>query len=83
MWQNLDPARFSIATGLAVLPAIIEEAPGGAPTSGLVRDWPLPDFGIDKHWIYQMQWYAFAAMTAGLWLYFRFRSARSQDALSP
>jgi surfeit locus 1 family protein len=83
VWQNLDPARFSTATGLAVLPAIIEEAPGGAPTSGLVRDWPLPDFGIDRHWIYQMQWYAFAAMTAGLWLYFRFRRAHTQDALAP
>jgi surfeit locus 1 family protein len=83
VWQNLDPARFAAATGLAVLPAVIEEAPERALATDLVRDWPLPDFGIDKHWIYQRQWYAFAAMTAGVWLYFRFRRARPPGALNP
>jgi cytochrome oxidase assembly protein ShyY1 len=28
---------------------------------GLVRDWPAPDFGIDKHYGYAFQWFALAA----------------------
>src|SRR5206468_2917660 len=28
LWQNLDPARFAAATGIAVLPAVIEETSG-------------------------------------------------------
>lgn len=81
LWQNLDPARFAAATGLPVLPAVIEQAPGGTSPDGLVRDWPAPDFGIDKHWIYRAQWYAFAALTAGLWLYFGFRRIRHASSM--
>lgn len=80
VWQNLDPARFAAATGLPVLAAVIEEAPGGTAPGGLVREWQAPDFGIDKHRIYRMQWYAFAAMAAGLWLYFQFRRWRTRGA---
>lgn len=71
--QNLDPARFAATTGLAVLPVVIEETAASGRGDDLVRDWPDPDFGIDKHRIYMMQWYAFAALAAVLWLYFRFR----------
>jgi surfeit locus 1 family protein len=71
--QNLDPARFAAASGVTVLPIVIEETASSGAGDDLVRDWPAPDFGIDKHRIYMMQWYAFAALAAGLWLYFRFR----------
>jgi surfeit locus 1 family protein len=37
-----------------------------------VRDWPIPDAGIDTHLSYMIQWYTFAAMAAGLWLWFTF-----------
>jgi len=33
-----------------------------------VRDWPAPDFGVEKHRIYMFQWYAFAALALVLWL---------------
>lgn len=76
VWQNLDPSRFAAATGVAVLPAVVEQTT--APDDGLVRDWPPPDFGIDKHWIYMLQWYAFAALGIILWLVFNLRkSARA------
>lgn len=75
--QNLDPARFAAASGIAVLPVVIEETASSGAGDDLVRDWPAPDFGIDKHRIYMMQWYAFAALAAGLWLYFRFRRGKS------
>ncbi len=72
--QNLDPARFAAATGVRVLPIVVEATAPAAPEDvPLVRDWPLPDAGSDKHRIYMMQWYAFAALAAGLWLTFRLR----------
>jgi surfeit locus 1 family protein len=79
VWQNLDPPRFASVTGLNVLPIILEQtAPIGA-TDNLVRNWPAPDFGIDRHRIYMVQWYLFAATAAGLWLFFNLRPARGKD----
>lgn len=68
IWQHLDPVRFSEATGIAVLPIVIQSQDASA-GSDLVRDWPLPDTGIDRHLSYMVQWYTFAAMAAGLWLW--------------
>ena len=77
--QNLDLARFSAASGVAVLPIVIEEmAPAGA-GDGLVRDWTAPDSGIEMHRIYMVQWYAFATLAVGLWLYFHLRRRRHDD----
>jgi len=53
-----------------VLPIVVEAT---APTGGgdtLVREWPAPDFGIEKHWIYMLQWYSFAVLAIALWLWF-------------
>lgn len=75
VWQNLDPARFAAATGVPVLPIVIEQVDG--PADGLVREWPRPDAGAEQHRIYMMQWYAFAALAAALWIGFTFRRARS------
>ena len=68
--QNLDPARFAAATGLAVLPVVVEATAAPVPDDGLVRAWPAPDFGIDTHRIYMVQWYAFALVAFVLWLWF-------------
>lgn len=67
VWQNLDPSRFSAATGLDVLPIVVEATTGD---DRLVRDWPRPDAGTEKHRIYMVQWYAFAALAFGLWAWF-------------
>ena len=79
VWQNLDPARFSATTGVAVLPVMIEAlAPPSPPVpdDGLVRDWPAPDFGIEKHRIYMVQWYLFAALAIVLWVILNLRPAK-------
>jgi surfeit locus 1 family protein len=83
VWQNLDPARFAAVTGLAVLPIVVEQtAPlvGPGASDKLVRNWPAPDFGIEKHRIYMMQWYLFAATAAGLWLFLNLRRPREERA---
>jgi surfeit locus 1 family protein len=72
VWQNLDPARFSAATGVAVLPIVIEQDAADARGDGLARNWPAPDLGIDKHRSYMLQWIAFAGVIATLWVWFRF-----------
>ena len=80
VWQNLDPARFASATGLPVPPIVLEQtAPIGA-GDRLVRNWPAPDFGIEKHRIYMVQWYLFAATAAGLWLFVNLRRARRKES---
>jgi surfeit locus 1 family protein len=79
VWQNLDPARFSAATGVAVLPIVIEATRAPSPDDGLVRDWPAPDFGVEKHRIYMVQWYAFAALALVLWLAFNLRRRWPRD----
>ncbi len=80
VWQNLDPARFTAATGIKVLPVIVEATAAPVPDDGLVRDWPAPDVGVEAHRIYMVQWYAFALLAAMLWLWFhRPRSAGGGD----
>jgi len=77
VWQNLDPERFAAVTGLAVLPVVIEQT--SAAGDGLIRAWPVPDFGIEKHRIYMLQWYAFAALAVVLWLVLNLRRRRDGD----
>ena len=73
LWQNLDPAKFSAATGVSVLPAIIEQTAPPFPDDGLARVWPAPDFGVDRHRIYMWQWYAFAVLAMTLWIALNWR----------
>ena len=73
LWQNLDLARYSKATGLAVLPVIVEQTAPADAADTLVRDWPAPDLGVEKHRIYMVQWFAFAALAVGFWIYFALR----------
>ncbi len=69
VWQNLDPARFAAATGIAVLPVVVLQDARDAPRDGLARNWPAPDVGVDMHRSYMLQWLAFAALTLGLWIW--------------
>jgi surfeit locus 1 family protein len=72
IWQHLDPRKFTELTGIDVAPVVVEALDAAGGGAGLVRDWPLPDAGIDTHLSYMIQWYTFAAMAAGLWLWFTF-----------
>ena len=70
------PQRFAQASGIPVLPIVVE-AVDPPLDADLVRDWPQPDVGIERHIGYMVQWYTFAAMAAGLWLWFTFRRRRA------
>ena len=64
--QNLDIERVAGATGLPLLPVVIEQT--GDAHDGLVRDWPPPDFGVEQHRSYMLQWYSLALLGCVLWL---------------
>ena len=73
VWQNLDPPRVAQATGIALLPIVVEQTAPMSSGDNLVRAWPAPDLGVEQHRIYMVQWYLFAALAAGLWLFFNLR----------
>lgn len=67
--QNVGPAELAVASGLALQPFVLEQAAPASPGKGededdltLVRDWPAPALGVDKHRGYAFQWYALALM---------------------
>jgi surfeit locus 1 family protein len=74
--QNLDIDRIAEVTQLPLLPFIIEQT--GDARDGLVRDWPLPDFGVEQHWSYMLQWYSLALLGCGLWLALNWRPRGSR-----
>jgi len=49
---------------------------------GLARDWVQPASGVDRHRGYAVQWYAMAAVTAGLWLWLTLRGRRKRAAIT-
>jgi surfeit locus 1 family protein len=57
--QNLDPAQLAQASGLDIEPFIVEQT--SVASDGLVRDWPRPSLGLDRHLGYAFQWFALAA----------------------
>lgn len=56
--QNLEIGQFEQASQLDLQPIIIEQTDDIA--DGLVRDWPKPSAGVDKHLGYAFQWYGLA-----------------------
>jgi surfeit locus 1 family protein len=60
--QNLTPDQFADASKLAVQPFFIEQTGPLDAGDKLVRDWPAPALGVEKHQGYAFQWYALAVM---------------------
>lgn len=58
--QNLDVTTFKNVTGLNTLPILVDQT--SDTHDGLIRDWPLPSTGVERHRGYAFQWYALAAM---------------------
>jgi cytochrome oxidase assembly protein ShyY1 len=69
--QNLDIGNYAGEIGLALQPIVIQQCSDDG--DGLRRDWPRPDFGIDVHRAYAVQWYALAGLAAVLGIVLSFR----------
>jgi surfeit locus 1 family protein len=70
--QNLDVAAFRQQTALPLrLLTVVQEDAADTAADGLLRQWPQPALGVDKHHGYAFQWFALSALTVGLWLWFQ------------
>ena len=76
--QNLNLAEFSRVSGLTVQAHIIEQT--NDTNDQLVRNWPRPSFGIDKHRGYAFQWYALAVTALLFFVLTGFRRASKTDS---
>ena len=79
VWQNLDLEGIAAQLGRTVLPFVLQQT--SAADDGLVRDWPRPDAGIERHKGYALQWYglcALAVVLTGIHVFRRWR--RNDDA---
>lgn len=72
--QNLEVAGFAQASGLQMQPFLLEQT--SALPDGLIRDWPLPSIGIDKHRGYAFQWFALTAVAFIFFVVTGFRRGR-------
>lgn len=75
--QNLDLNEFARASKLPLQPLLVEQL---SPTDdGMVRDWPRPSAGVERHLGYAFQWYALVAMAAVFFVVTGFRRGKSAD----
>lgn len=76
--QNLDAAGFAAASGFSMYPMLVEQS--SDTHDGLVRDWPLPSSGVEKHRAYAFQWYALTAMAFLFFVVTGFRRGSQQES---
>ena len=76
--QNLDLSAFALETGLNLRPWVLVqmEVPtatvsSGKPSDGLLRQWPAPDHGVQKHHGYAFQWFSLSALTLSFYVWFQ------------
>ena len=70
--QNLELEGFSRESGLRLRPLSVQMTDvAGAPSDGLLREWPAPAYGVHKHYGYAFQWFALAALITGLYVWFQ------------
>ncbi|MBC7416281.1 MAG: SURF1 family protein [Herminiimonas sp.] len=72
--QNLDLNEFARTSRLPLQPFLVEQL--GQADDGLVRDWPKPSVGVDRHLGYAFQWFALVAMAAVFFVVTGFRSGK-------
>ncbi len=79
--QNLDPALFAIEIGERLLPFTLVQTVASEPGDGLLRHWPAPDLGLQKHYGYAFQWFALCALILGLYVWFQLLRPRLRPRL--
>lgn len=67
--QNLDLPALRQETGLALLDITVVQT--GDPSEGLLREWPQPVAGVEKHYGYAFQWFGFSALITMLYVWFQ------------
>jgi surfeit locus 1 family protein len=68
--QNLDLQAFRAETRLPLRTDLTLQQAGPA-SEGLLRDWPAPALGVEKHYGYAFQWFGLAALVVFLYVWFQ------------
>lgn len=71
VWQNLDWPRYQTWFGqplVAFVGLLLQDS------EGLLHDWPPPDVGVEKHYMYAGQWFLFAGLAVFLFVRIFFKS---------
>lgn len=79
--QNLALSDLAAATGLALLPVVIEQSP--VPGSPLVQEWPGPSLDAAQNTNYALQWFGFSAIALIAALVLAWRTARGARRPAP
>ncbi|WP_066457525.1 SURF1 family protein [Castellaniella caeni] len=61
--QNLSLDTLAAASGLDLLPVVLEQAP--TQDAGLIQRWPGPSLNASQNYNYALQWFSFAAIALG------------------
>ena len=67
--QNLDLAALRAETAWPLLEVTVVQT--GGPSEGLLREWPQPASGVEKHYGYAFQWFGLSALIALLYVWFQ------------
>ena len=78
--QNLTVDEFAAASKYGMQTFVVEQT--DKLKDGLVRDWPRPSAGIERHLGYAFQWYALAAMAFIYFVVTGFRNGKRYAAKS-
>ncbi len=77
--QNIDVDNFAGEIGLPLLGVSLLQT--GVADEGLLREWPAPNRGVDKHYGYAFQWFGLCALVVFLYLWFQVVSPLRSKAL--
>ncbi len=67
--QNLDIDAFRLEAGLPLLNASLLQL--DTSSDGLLREWPAPNLGVEKHYGYAFQWFGLSCLVLGLYVWFQ------------
>jgi surfeit locus 1 family protein len=67
--QNLDLPVYRTQTGLPLLDVSLLQT--GSASEGLLREWAVPNLGVDKHYGYAFQWFGLCALVFILYGWFQ------------
>lgn len=67
--QNLDLDTLRQETNLPLLEITVVQT--GAPSEGLLREWPQPATGVEKHYGYAFQWFGLSVLITLIYVWFQ------------
>jgi len=76
VWQNLTIVRYRKVFPIAIQSFVIRQS--NALQDDLVREWEPPDFGIERHYGYAVQWFLLAVTAVAFYGVAYVRSARKR-----